>query len=96
MSACRSGSRAPWNQLAEQCSQYLTKGRRAYVEGRLHSHQWEGNDGQSRSRNEIVANRVQFLGGRGESGGAPASEPEGEAQPVTEPLTSNEDDDLPF
>ena len=50
-----------WNQLAENCNQYLSKGRRAYVEGRLHSHQWEGNDGQTRSRNEIIAFTVMFL-----------------------------------
>ena len=50
-----------WNQLAEQCNQYLSKGRRAYVEGRLHAHQWDGNDGQTRFRNEIIANRVMFL-----------------------------------
>ena len=50
-----------WNQLAENCNQYLSKGRRAYVEGRLHSHQWEGNDGQTRFRNEIIAFTVMFL-----------------------------------
>ena len=50
-----------WNQLAEQCNQYLSKGRKTFVEGRLHSHQWEGQDGQSRFRNEIIANRVLFL-----------------------------------
>ena len=50
-----------WNKLAEVCNQYLEKGRRAYVEGRLRSSQWEGNDGQVRHRNEIVANTVLFL-----------------------------------
>ena len=50
-----------WNQLAEQVNQYLTKGRRAYVEGRLKSHSFQGNDGQMRFRNEIVPNRVLFL-----------------------------------
>jgi len=50
-----------WNQLAEQVNQYLTKGRRAYVEGRLQSHSWEGQDGVPRFRNEIVANKVLFL-----------------------------------
>ena len=50
-----------WNQLAEQVNQYLTKGRRAYVEGRLRSHTWEGPDGVPRFRNEIVANKVLFL-----------------------------------
>ena len=50
-----------WNQLAELCNQYLSKGRRAYVDGRLHSHSWEGSDGQTRYRNEIIADRVLFL-----------------------------------
>ena len=50
-----------WNQLAELCNQFLTKGRMAYVEGRLHSNTWEGQDGQMRFRNEIIANQVIFL-----------------------------------
>ena len=50
-----------WNKLAEQCNQFLTKGRRAYVEGRLRTSSWEGQDGQKRSRVEIVADRVLFL-----------------------------------
>ena len=50
-----------WNQLAEQCNQFLTKGRRAYVEGRIRSHTWSGQDGQNRFRNEIIADRVLFL-----------------------------------
>jgi len=50
-----------WGRLAEQCNQYLTKGRLVYVEGRLHSHSWEGQDGQKRYRNEIIADRVSFL-----------------------------------
>ena len=50
-----------WARLAEQCNQYLTKGRLVYVEGRLRTHTWEGQDGQRRSRNEIVADRVSFL-----------------------------------
>ncbi len=50
-----------WNRLAEQCNQYLSKGRRTYVEGRLHSNTWEGQDGQTRFNNEIIANQVVFL-----------------------------------
>ncbi len=50
-----------WGKLAEQCNQFLTKGRLVYVEGRLRTHAWEGQDGQKHSRNEIVANRVSFL-----------------------------------
>ena len=50
-----------WNQLAELCNQYLSKGRRAYVDGRLRSSTWEGQDGQTRFSNEIIAERVLFL-----------------------------------
>ena len=50
-----------WNQLAEQCNQFLIKGRRVYVEGRLKSNTWTAQDGQARFTNEIIANRVLFL-----------------------------------
>jgi single-strand DNA-binding protein len=50
-----------WRRLAEQCNQYLSKGRRAYVEGRLRSRTWQGQDGQQRFQNQIVAERVFFL-----------------------------------
>jgi single-strand DNA-binding protein len=50
-----------WTQLAERCNQYVTKGMRVYVEGRLKSDSWTGNDGQLRFRNEIVASQVLFL-----------------------------------
>jgi len=50
-----------WNRLAETCNQFLTKGQRAYVEGRLRTRSWEGQDGQRRMRIEIIASRVLFL-----------------------------------
>ncbi len=50
-----------WNKLAETCSQFLQKGRRAYVEGRLQTRSWEGPDGQRRFRTEVIANTVLFL-----------------------------------
>jgi len=50
-----------WNRLAENCNQFLTKGQRVYAEGRLRTHTWEGQDGQRRSRSEVIANRVLFL-----------------------------------
>ena len=61
-----------WSQLAEQTNQYLTKGKKVYVEGRLKSNTWTGQDGQTRFRNEIVAQRVLFLdrGPQGEPGAA--------------------------
>lgn len=57
-----------WNQLAERCNQYVTKGMRMYAEGRLKSDSWTGNDGQTRFRNEIVANNVVFLSSRAQDG----------------------------
>jgi single-strand DNA-binding protein len=50
-----------WNRLAENCNQYLTKGQRVYVEGRLRTRSWEGQDGQRHSRLEINAQTVLFL-----------------------------------
>ncbi len=50
-----------WNKLAEQCNQFLNKGRLVYVEGRLHNRSWEGQDGQKHYRTEVIANRVTFL-----------------------------------
>ena len=50
-----------WNRLAEQCNQFLTKGRLVYAEGRLHTRTWESQDGQKHYRAEMVANRVTFL-----------------------------------
>ena len=54
-----------WNKLAEQCNQFLTKGRLVYAEGRLSTRTWEGQDGQKRYRTEIIANRVTFLDRQG-------------------------------
>ena len=75
-----------WNQLAELCNQYLSKGRRAYVDGRLHSHTWEGQDGQTRFRNEIIADRVLFLDRQ--ATGPPSTEEQSEP--------TIEAEDLPF
>ena len=50
-----------WGRQAESCNQSLSKGKRVYVEGRLHSRSWEGQDGQMRTSLEVSANRVIFL-----------------------------------
>ena len=81
-----------WNQLAEQCNQYLTKGRRTYVEGRLHSNQWVGQDGQNRFTNEITADRVLFLDRAGAGESAPADTGAEEEAPEG----GLDSDDLPF
>jgi len=54
-----------WNKLAEQCNQFLAKGRLVYAEGRLHTRTWESQDGQQHSRTEVIANKVIFLDRRG-------------------------------
>ena len=51
-----------WGRRAETCGEYLAKGSSAFVEGRLQSRTWEGQDGQKRSTVEIIADNVQFLG----------------------------------
>ena len=56
-----------WGPLAERVGQYLSKGRRALVQGRLQSRSWE-QDGQKRSKLEVLANDVTFLDGRGGDG----------------------------
>jgi single-strand DNA-binding protein len=53
-----------WGSLAEICSQYLTKGRRVYVEGELRTRIWEHADGKRHFRTELVANEMIMLGPR--------------------------------
>ena len=72
-----------FGRLAEVCNQYLSKGRRLLVEGRMRPDEtggprvWQGNDGQYRASFEVSAQRVLFLGGRGSNGqdAAPMEEP---------------------
>lgn len=68
-----------WGKQAEACAEYLTKGRPTLVEGRLTQRSWETPEGQKRTKHEVVAERVQFLGSRR---GAP---PEEEAPREEEP-----------
>src|SRR5476651_2069575 len=56
-----------WGRTAENCKQYLAKGRGVFVEGQLRLDQWE-QDGQKRSKLKVRADRVQFLGGGGGGG----------------------------
>jgi len=53
-----------WSSLAEICAQYLTKGERVYVEGRLQSRQWEDSEGTQHNNVEIVASEMLILGYR--------------------------------
>ena len=58
-----------WGKQAEQCGEYLAKGRQVYVEGRLKTDKWQDKQtNQERSKVKVVADTVRFLGGRGAGG----------------------------
>jgi single-strand DNA-binding protein len=61
-----------WGRTAENCKQYLAKGRAVFVEGRLQTRKWQDKEGHDRYSTEIVADRVQFVGGGGGGGGGGA------------------------
>ena len=84
-----------WNKLAEQCNQFLNKGRLVYAEGRLRTHSWDGQDGQRHFRNEIIADKVTFLD---KQAVAPLSEEKAEAGEAGEAAESGEleAEDVPF
>ena len=97
-----------WRRLAEICNQYLHKGSQVYIEGKLQTRSWEQDDGTTRYMTEVVANTVQFLGGRSDSGGSGNNgdgnrngRPEGEADWGGSSGKSNNGqpppgDDIPF
>jgi len=96
-----------WGAQGENSARYLSKGRPVAIDGRLEWREWEGQDGNKRQSVEIVADAVQFLGGRDDAGGggggfAPRSDvpvdtsdfaPAGAANGRT---TAPADDDIPF
>ena len=93
-----------FNRLAEIAGEYLRKGSQVYVEGRLQTRKWQGQDGQDRYTTEVVASEMQMLGGRGEGGGAPSQGASSGGfrdrpqQQQSEPESAPEfqDDDIPF
>jgi len=82
-----------WGRQAEVAGQYLTKGKRIYVEGRLQTRSWDDKQsGEKKYRTEIVCENFQMLGGRGEEGGGSSSGGEYSGPSDSGP----EDDDIPF
>lgn len=65
-----------WNKLAEICSQLLKKGRKAYVEGRLQTRNWTGQDGSQRVTTEVVISDMIILDSRRDGGGGEFDVPE--------------------
>lgn len=94
-----------WGKQAENCNQYLSKGRPVYIEGRLQTRNWEDKEGKKRYTTEVVALTVKFLGSRGDTTNTSASAAafEGSAARKIKPETQaesppdfDEDEDIPF
>lgn len=97
-----------FNRLGEIAAQYLHKGSKIYVEGRIQTRKWQGQDGQDRYTTEIVGNEMQMLDSRGGSGGdfgggapqraAPAHQQPAASKSPAAPAADDsfEDDDIPF
>ncbi len=89
---------------AESLQDYLKKGKQIYVEGRLETRSWDDKDGQKKYMTEIIADRVQLLGGRGEGGGGRSAGGRGgddmdhyeEAGGGSSGPSDLTDDDIPF
>lgn len=91
-----------WGRLAEICAQYLTKGKKIYVDGRIQNREWEGTDGQKRYRTEVVVENMIMLDRAGNSTGsykASGNEPSfGGDEPVA-PTPADDEiklEDIPF
>jgi len=89
-----------WGKPAELAAKYLSKGRKAYIEGRLQTRAWDDKDGQKRYTTEIVAMSVQFLdsaGSRQEAGGgSQESDPFGAPPDFGGGSSSEGSDEIPF
>lgn len=98
-----------WRRLAEICNQYLKKGNKVYIEGRLQTHEWQGQDGVKRQRTEIVAENMIMLEARGSSAQAASYQPretapqEPQAAPQPQPSSAVDEgvdeirvEDIPF
>lgn len=90
-----------WRQLGELCGKFLTKGRKVCVTGEIQNRSYDAKDGAKRYITEIIAEDVEFLTPRGESGGSPSGAYSREPMPagnesLAEGFTDIDDDELPF
>ncbi len=94
-----------FRRLAEIVGEYLHKGSQVYIEGKLQTRKWQGQDGQDRYTTEIVASEMQMLGGRSDDGGGGrpqggggfrSNQPAQNAPAQPGPDNSFDDDDIPF
>ena len=101
---------AMFNRLAEIAAEYLRKGSQVYIEGKLRTRKWQGQDGQDRYTTEIIADEMQMLGGRGggagggsfgggggqQGGGQQGGGQQGGGGAPPQPGPDDFDDDIPF
>ena len=85
-----------WGKQAENCGEYLSKGRTVYIEGRLQTRSWDDKEGNKRYTTEIVATTVQFLGGPGGAKGMPENRPAPSPSQAPGGPPPAGDDDIPF
>ena len=100
-----------WGKAAENCGEYLSKGRQVYIEGRLQTREWTNKEGAKQYTTEVVANQVVFLSGgergqgrgAGRSGSAAPSDDFGAPPPGVDESSSgggsppkSTEDDIPF
>jgi single-strand DNA-binding protein len=98
-----------WGAQGENCARFLSKGRPVAIDGRLEWREWETQDGHKREAVDIIADSVQFLGGRDDAGGTPGNgfTPRSDVpadtrdfEPATAPSagggSSAGEDDIPF
>ena len=85
-----------WGKQAENCGQYLAKGRQVCVQGRIQTRKWTDQNGQDRYTTEIVAQRVDFLGGAGGARASQETQDQGFGEPSPSFQSPPIDDDIPF
>jgi len=83
-----------WGKTAENCAQYLAKGKSVFIEGRLQTREWEDRDQNKRQTTEIVANQVVFLSPK--NGGSSPGNPGSQSRRQQNAPPAADGDDIPF
>jgi len=84
-----------WRKQAELAGEYLKKGSKVYMEGKLQTRSWDDKDGNKRYTTEIVVDRMEFLDSRGDGENAGSAPAAAVSEPSAPPEMESEDD-LPF
>ncbi|MCH8334934.1 MAG: single-stranded DNA-binding protein [Proteobacteria bacterium] len=87
---------AMFGRLAEIAAEYLRKGSQVYIEGKLRTRKWQDKDGKDHWTTEIIADEMQMLGGRMDSGAPAMDDPPPPSAPPPKGASDDFDDDIPF